>query len=96
MAIQDDMISSLEGKIKRVIRFAEALKTQNGQLQQQVDKLSGQLSVKNQEMEILESKYQSLKLVKTLASSQEDIRNAKLQMNRMVHEIDKCIALLNK
>jgi phage shock protein A len=96
MAIVDNMISSLEEKIKRVIRFAEELKTHNGQLQQQVDKLSGQIRAKSQEMEVLESKFQSLKLVKTLNSSPEDVRNAKLQVNRMVREIDKCIALLNR
>jgi phage shock protein A len=96
MAIEDDMISLLEGKIKRVILFAEKLKTQNGQLQQQVGKLSGQLHDKGQEMEVLESKYQSLRFAKNLTSSQEDVRNAKLQINRMVHEIDKCIALLNR
>jgi len=96
MAIEDSMISSLEEKIKRVILFAEKLKTQNGQLQQQVDRLSGQLSVKSQEMEVLESKYQSLKFAKTLNSSPEDVRNVKLQVNRMVREIDKCIALLNR
>ena len=96
MAIEDDMISSLEEKIKRVIRFAEELKTHNGLLQQQVDKLSGQLSVKSQEMEVLESKYQSLKFAKTLTSSSEDVRSVKHQMSRMVREIDKCIALLNR
>ena len=96
MAIEDSMIFSLEEKIKRVIRFAEELKTHNGQLQQQIDKLSGQLRVKSQEMEVLESNFQSLKLAKTFNSSPEDVRNAKLQMNRMVREIDKCIALLNR
>jgi len=96
MAIEDSMIFSLEEKIKRVIRFAEELKIHNGQLQQQVDKLSGQLRVKSQEMEVLESNFQSLRLAKTLNSSPDDVRNAKLQMNRMVREIDKCIALLNR
>jgi len=96
MAIEDNMISSLEEKIKRVIRFAEKLKTHNGQLQQQVDKLSEQLCAKSQEMEVLESKFQSLKFAKTFNSSSQDMRNAKLQMSRMVREIDKCIALLNR
>ena len=96
MAIEDDLIFSLEEKIKRVIRFVEALKTHNGQLQQQVDKLSGQFRDKCQEMEVLESKFQSLRLAKTLNSSPEDGRNVKYQVNRMVREIDRCIALLNK
>ena len=96
MAIQEDIISSLEEKIKQVIQVAEKLRANNKQLQQQVDELSGLLRGKNQEMEVLESKYQSLKLTKTMTSSPEDIRNVKLQVNQMVREIDKCIALLNR
>jgi len=96
MAIQEDIISSLEEKIKQVIRVAEGLRANNSRLQQQVDELSGRLRDKDQEVEVLESKYQSLKLTKTMASSPEDVRNVKLQVNRMVREIDKCIALMNK
>ena len=96
MAIQKDIISSLEEKIKRVIQVAEGLRVNNEQLQQRVDELSGQICVRNQEMEVLESKYQSLKLTKTMISSPEDIRNVKFQVNQMVREIDKCIALLNR
>ena len=95
MAIQEDIISSLEEKVKRVIRVAEGLRANNSQLQQQVDELSRRLRDKNQEVEVLESKYQSLRLTKAMASSPEDARNVKLQVNRMVREIDKCIALLN-
>ena len=96
MAILEDIVSSLEEKIKQVIQVAEKLRANNEQLQQQVDELFGQLRVKNQEVEVLESKYQSLKLTKTLISSPEDIRNVKFQVNRMVREIDKCMALLNR
>ncbi|MDR1171813.1 MAG: hypothetical protein LBL24_05090 [Bacteroidales bacterium] len=96
MAIQEDIISSLEEKTKRVIQVAEELRINNEQLQQKVDELSGQLRTKDQEIEVLESKYQSLKFTKTLISSPEDVKNVKLQVNRMVREIDKCIALLNR
>jgi len=96
MPIQEDVVSLLEEKIGRIIQVAEALKTNNLQLQQQVDELTGRLRVKNQEMAVLESKYQSLKLTKILTSTPEDVRNVKFQVNRMVREIDKCIALLNK
>jgi len=96
MTIQEDIIFSLERKITRVIGLAEGLKANNMQLQQQVDNLSGLLRAKDQEMEVLESKYQSLKLAKNLTSSPEDVKNVKFQVNRMVREIDKCIALLNR
>ena len=96
MAIQENIISSLEEKIRRVIQVAEGLRSNNEQLQQQIDNLSEQLRTKDQEIEVLESKNQSLKLAKTLISSPEDVKNVKLQVNRMVREIDKCIALLNR
>ncbi len=96
MAIQDEIIFLLEENIKRIIHVAEELKVNNLQLKQQVNELSEVVRVKNQEIEALESKYQSLKLTKTLISSPEDVKHVKLQVNRMVREIDKCIALLNR
>lgn len=96
MAIQDEIIFSLEENITRILLVAEELKVNNLQLKQQVEELSEAVRVKNQEIEALEVKYQSLKLTKTLIASTEDIKNVKLQVNRMVREIDKCIALLNR
>jgi len=96
MAIIDDIVLSFEEKVERVIHVAEGLKLSNVRLQQQVDELSAQLFVKNQEMEALESKFQSLKFAKNLAASPEEVRDAKLQVGRMIREIDKCMALLNR
>ncbi len=96
MAIQDEIIFSLEEKIKRVILVAEDLKTDNARLRQRVDELTDEVHAKDREMEALEAKYQSLKLTKTLIASPEDVKNVKLQVNRMVREIDRCIALLNR
>jgi len=96
MTDQDDIISLLMGKIKQVFQVAEGFKSDNEQLKQQIADLLGTLYAKNKEIEVLESKYQSLKLAKTLTSSPEDVKNVKLQVNRMVREIDKCIALLNR
>ncbi len=96
MAIQDEVIFSLEENIKNIILVAEKLQDENFQLKQQVEELSKTIYVKEQEIETLESKYQSLKLTKTLIASSDDVKYVKLQINRMVREIDKCIALLNR
>jgi len=96
MTILDDIVFSFEEKVEQVIHVAEGLKASNVQLQRQVDELSAQLLVKSQEMEVLELKIQNLKFAKILASSPEDVKTAKLQASRMIREIDKCIALLNR
>jgi len=96
MSSQDDIIPLLEGKIGSVIQVAEGLIADNEKLRRQVDELTWLICEKDLEVEALESKYQNLKLTKTLASSQGDVKDVKSQLNRMVREIDKCIALLNK
>jgi len=96
MTNQDDIISMLEIRINQVIRVAEGFKSDKDNLKQQVDDLLGKLYAKNKEIEVLESKYQSLKLAKTITLSSDDVNNARLQISRMVREIDKCVALLNK
>ena len=92
----DNVISLIESKISRVIQVAEQLYSDNEKLRRQVDELYGQLDGKNLEVKVLESKYQNLKLTKTLASSPDNVKDVKHQVNRMVREIDKCIALLNR
>lgn len=96
MAIQDDIICSLEKKIKQIILVAEELRINNLELKQQVTELSETVRKKDIEMAELNTQYQNLRLTKTMISSPEDVRHVKLQVNRMLREIDKCIALLNR
>ncbi|MDR3093745.1 MAG: hypothetical protein LBU62_03755 [Bacteroidales bacterium] len=95
MAIHDDIIFSLEENIKRILLVANELKVSNLQFQQQVNELSEAVRVKDLEIEDLTSKYQTLRLAKTIVPSADDGKNVKFQINKMVREIDKCIALLN-
>jgi len=45
---------------------------------------------------LIENKYESLKLAKIIAPSSTDSHDAKIKLNRIVREIDRCISLLNK
>jgi len=44
----------------------------------------------------LEVKYANLKIAKSLLAENDDSHDAKIRVNRIVREIDKCIALLNR
>ena len=96
MADIDDAISLIEGKLNRVVHFSERIYSENEELKRRVEALSGLLDEKNHEVKVLETRYQNLKLTKTMVSSADDVSNVKHQVNRMVREIDKCIALLNR
>ena len=44
----------------------------------------------------IEEKYNNIKLAKSITGNSDNSHTAKLKVNRIVREIDKCIALLNR
>jgi hypothetical protein len=54
------------------------------------------VKTKQKEIAKFEEKMNTLRLARVMLSSTEDKHEAKLKVNRIVREIDKCIALLNK
>lgn len=72
------------------------LKSENIVLKKDAEDLKLKLKNKESELEFLNNKYNKLKLAKSLLASTGDSHDAKIKINRIVREIDKCIALLNR
>lgn len=92
----DGIIESLSDKINIIISLYEKNKNQKEKLKIEKNELSERLKIKEKEIEKLQNKYETLKIVKTVLASSEDAYDAKIKVNRIVREIDKCIALLNR
>lgn len=71
-------------------------KTENEQLKKRSIELEERLKLDGNRLNELEEKYNRLKISKALIASSNGVHDAKLKVNRMVREIDKCIALLNR
>ncbi len=91
-----DTFEQLQSRIQQLIGMYEKEKTVNGQLSKERSELQEQIRLGNGRVKVLEEKYNKLKISKALIASSEDVHDAKLKVNRMVREIDKCIALLNR
>jgi hypothetical protein len=93
----EEIVSGLKQKIGLIISLYENernkaldLKKKNLELTEKITELE------NNSLET-EKKYENLKIAKVLSSVPgEDVHETKLQVNRIVREIDKCIALLNR
>ena len=89
------MISSVEIKVKRLIEqqkeAKEKLKLYQNEVQEQKTINEQQQKTINE----LKNKIKLLKIAKT-TESKEGAVDAKLKINEMVREIDKCIGLLNR
>ncbi len=90
------IVKELKGKLDRLIELYLKVKNENVLLN---DKLASvnervrELAFQNEE---LIKKHENLKLAKSLIGADEDSRNAKNKINKIVREIDQCIAMLNK
>ena len=96
MIEQETIVNSLEDKIKKLISLLVQVKDENQKLSNDNDKLKHVILGKDNEIKELQEKYEQLKFAKLLSTGSDDIHSAKLKVNKIVREIDKCIALLNK
>jgi peptidoglycan hydrolase CwlO-like protein len=93
----DEIFSSLRQRIRSVISLYEDQKSKTNELRKRNLELTEQLEALENKLEDIDKKYENLKIAKVLLSVPgEDIHETKLQVNRIVREIDKCIALLNR
>ena len=93
---ENNLLIDFTLKVKQIIAKHEALKQEKHQLTAEIRKLEGVVNQLRQENQILDQKYNNLKLAKMLAVSDSDSKDAKGRIQKLVREIDKCIALLNK
>jgi predicted nuclease with TOPRIM domain len=93
----DEIFSSLRYKIKSLISMYEDQKSKVNDLEKKNLQLRQQAVELEDKLNELDKKYENLKIAKVLSSVPgEDVHDTKLQVNRIVREIDKCIALLNR
>jgi predicted RNase H-like nuclease (RuvC/YqgF family) len=93
----DEIYSSLRQRIKTLISMYESQKVKSNDLQKKNLDLHAEVERLERKLNELEKKHDNLKIAKVLSSIPgEDVHETKLQVNRIVREIDKCIALLNR
>ena len=90
------VLNDLKYKIQYFKELHSTVLSENQELKDKITSLLADIEIKDKENEQLNKKYESLKLAKTIAASAGDAHDAKVKLNRIVREIDRCISLLNK
>ncbi len=90
------IVDELKQKVQMLAERLELHKKSSLVLQNEKTDLEDR--IREQEIEIMELKQKNntLKLSKAFVSENGGSQEAKLQINKIVREIDKCIALLNR
>ena len=93
---QAEIIEGIKQKIQSVKIRLKSQQEDNERLKKQYEDLQKAVQQKQLLIEELEQRNQKLSLVKGIMADGEDKQEARIQINRIVREIDKCIALLNR
>jgi ATP phosphoribosyltransferase len=95
-ASQLQIIDELKYRSERLISMLEKEKEEKEQIKLNYQELQKKIKAHQSRISELELKYANLKIAKSLLADNEDSHDAKIRVNRIVREIDKCIALLNR
>lgn len=90
------VVKELKEKIKTIISLLDHAREEKDHLKQEILNLTNQFKQKETELEELKNRYTNLKVAKSILPGNEDVHDARIKVNKIVREIDKCIALLNK
>jgi len=84
---REELLQQLDVKLSMLSERYDKANTENLKNQQMVEAL-------REENALLKKQYETLKMAKTLAMGEKDVHQAKVQMSRLIHQIDACISLL--
>jgi uncharacterized protein YjgD (DUF1641 family) len=88
------LVSGIEYKLGKLIEQYHTQRAENKRCVIELEALKHVISEQKQTIKHLEEKIKTLKIAKTLEIKEGNVE-AKLKINELVREIDKCIGLLN-
>jgi hypothetical protein len=91
----NEIIDALEIKFFKLSQKLESLEKTNQELRAELAESRILAEQQKSEIELLKSKYETLKIANSLLGSDENKRETKLKINSLIREIDYCIAQLS-
>ena len=95
---EDDkkVLNTFEGKLKHLIYLYNEEKKENVSLKQLISEKEAEIERIQANLKELEEKYTYLKMARMISVNDNEVRDTKQRLAKLVREVDKCIALLNE
>lgn len=92
---QDAVLNELKFKVERLIKLYISLLEKNRDQENRIQQLLSEIENLKSENQILNEELKTARVANAISGSSDDSYEAKMRINQLVREIDKCIALLN-
>jgi phage shock protein A len=93
---ENNLLINLKDNVQQFFTDFERIENDKKLLENNVLELKQEIKLLEKEKSDLSHKIEQLRLATHLLSGVDENREAKQKINKLVREIDKCIALLNK
>jgi len=91
-----DNINSLKEKVDKLKSLFENVREERDSLREKNEQCEDELVKAKKRYDELEVKYRNMQIAQVFSSNNNDNASAKNKIDKIVREIDKCIALLNQ
>jgi chromosome segregation ATPase len=90
-----EIIDSVESRIQKLFTKINGLEENAADLRTELLKAATMIQQQNEQIKMLQSECESLKMANSLLGGEENKRDTKLKINSLIREIDYCIAQLS-
>jgi translation initiation factor 2B subunit (eIF-2B alpha/beta/delta family) len=92
---ENKLLAVFEVRLLNLLSLCEKQQRQIEELHEKIKTGEDALQQARQKSQSLNAKYSELLTAHVLSSQEGDIKNARMQLVKLVREVEKCIALLN-
>ena len=96
MASDDQTLSVFQTRVRQMLLRYQQLKKENEELYAMVDQAERETRGLRAELERKEQEYETLKMMKMLEVSDNDLDATKNRLARLIRDVNKCIAILSE
>lgn len=91
----EKLLADLELRLRQLMFLCDSLKSENQSLKVELQAKNSEITRVNTTLDELNQKYSNLMFANTLTNTDgKSVEDAKSRLNKLVQEVDKCIALL--
>tara|TARA_B100001093_G_C26621822_1_gene924974 strand:- start:231 stop:521 length:291 start_codon:yes stop_codon:yes gene_type:complete len=91
----NNLLELVEGKIKQNILQISSLKSLNDNLNYENIRLSKENDINQKKIQELEDKFKALKIANTISLNENTVNETKIEINKLINEIDMCISQIS-
>ena len=95
-AEQERLLKNLETRIRQTMLRCEELQKENDRLSEALAQKEEAYAMMVEAFDEVTEKYDNLKLAKSMAGRDKELHEARLELSKLVREINACIALVNE